>query len=218
MLTRVWVHTLEGSMRAQSLLRGVSRMELPAPSTPWTCSPVHPAQPQLQRHPTNKAAHTHTGMLRGPVHWSKPSKQTKPRTKHTPEKWLIYPLLFRASSCGKFNQEQPEVSATHSQFHISTTIWLSSATTLLSYLNASTWRSAGDSRLKQHKKSQVLFNRALWGRQTHTLICWLIFQWCSLADRSAAWISFQLGIEHKTEHKNSLFFPSCPNIVINVLL
>lgn len=120
MLTRMWVHTLEGSMRAQSLLHGVSRMELPAPSTPWSCSPVHPAQPPLQRHPQTKL-HTHRD-AQGTRTLEQSQQANQTHNKHTPEKWLTHPSLFCASSWRKLNGEQPEGSAVHLELHISTII------------------------------------------------------------------------------------------------
>lgn len=61
--------------------------------------PAHPepallcTQLSLLSKGTHKQSCTHPGMLRGPGHWNKASKQTKPTTKHTPDKWLTHPSL-----------------------------------------------------------------------------------------------------------------------------
>lgn len=106
--------------------------------------------------PTNKAAHTH-GCSGDQDTGAKPANKPIPQQTHQ-EKWLIYPLLFCASSCGKSNREQPEVSAMHLQFHISIIIWLPCATTLI--LMKTRADQMETRRLKQHKdvKSQVLFS------------------------------------------------------------
>lgn len=186
--------------------------------------PAHPepALLRIQLSPSSKGTpqtklHTHTQGCSGDQ-YTGANLASKPNPEqNTPQKsdWFILYSSVQAHVENLIKNSLKCQQRTHNSTFLPS---FDSSVPPHSYLNASTWRSDGDSRLKQHKKSQVLFNRALWGRQTHTLICWLIFQWCSLADRSAAWISFQLGIEHKTEHKNSLFFPSCPHIVINVLL
>jgi len=85
---------------------------------------------------------------------------------------MLYPLLFCASSHGKFNiQEWSEVSAMHLQFHTSTTV--DTPVPPHSYLNTAQTLADQtlDRWLRQHKavKSRVLFNRALRGKQTNTL-------------------------------------------------
>lgn len=95
-------------------------------------SSLLPAQPEaallcpklsLLSKGTHTGLHTHRD-AQG-LEQSQQANQTHNKTHPT----LIHPSLFSANSWRKFNQEQPEVSAMHSQLHISTIIWLSCVTT-----------------------------------------------------------------------------------------
>lgn len=63
--------------------------------------------------------------------------------------------------------------------------------------------------LKQHEeiKPQVLFNRT---QRKADCFLWLTIQ-------NAVWILLEAGIEHKSEHANSLFSPLPPKTFINIL-
>lgn len=121
-----------------------------------------PSSASCPRAPTQGC--THTGMLRD---WSKASKQTKPTTKHTPL-WFILHSSLQTHGENLIKNSLKCQQCTHNYTFLPS---FDSPVSPHTDLNASPCRWDGDRQLKPQKemKSQVLFNRALWGRQTNTL-------------------------------------------------
>lgn len=129
-----------------------------APSTPWSCSPVLPAQPPLQGHPQTKL---HTQGCSGDQ--SQQANQTHSKT---------HPREVTDSSSVQAHVENLIENSLKGQQCTYKSTFLPSFHSFVpppSDLNASTCRSDRARRLKPHQevKSQVWFNR---GRQTNTLI------------------------------------------------